>query len=348
MHVQQQRAQQYLRASIPIHYNSLWGIDSFTNLGLHDNKICTRNDSYLPTTGFMTSTLRMGKPKKPKDEILKRKRLAEQKRQERIRNDPVLYQQQKDNNRKRYLKRKQEKKLLPISEMTEKDRKKTRKRNRENFRAYYRRKKEKRLDIIEDEVIVDVDEPKDSARDPLNIVPFKNTMYLLRSKDAEECPIKSIISTDIIENTTALNLKSETNLTNNTSNSSDCLASLTLPISYTRSVGSDTILKPEESTCLDTEDTLNNDIRPNSSSCETPILYASISPGKKVKKRMDSSLAFKRYKHKVSKEMALMRKKIADLEREKEKYRKQALRKPLKVRGRSVAVYPLRCFPVIA
>lgn len=89
----------------------------------------------------------MGKPKNTKVEVKEKRRLAARQRRERIKNDPVLYQQSKEKEKERYNKRKRDKKLFlsakchqktgrklkkeieKISELTIKD-----KRKRENWK----------------------------------------------------------------------------------------------------------------------------------------------------------------------------------------------------------------------
>lgn len=131
---------------------------------------------------------RMGKPKNTKEEVKEKRRLAARQRRERIKNDPVLYQQSKEKEKERYNKRKRDKKIVPICEMSPKNRKKTQKRNRENFRAYYKRQKEKgKLETIEEEVIVDIDVLDNNITDPLETLStplhLNDLSYSLRSKN---------------------------------------------------------------------------------------------------------------------------------------------------------------------
>lgn len=72
--------------------------------------------------------------------------------------------------------------------MTTKNLKITQKRNRENFRAYYKRQKEKeKLETIEEEVFVDLDVLDNSIIDPLETLPtlshLSDSSYSLRSKN---------------------------------------------------------------------------------------------------------------------------------------------------------------------
>lgn len=102
------------------------------------------------------------KKKQTKKERLEKKRLAEHRRLERIRSDPERYADFKAKQRESYHKRKAAKKILPVSEMTAKKQKIIRKRNRDNFRAFYHRKKQrKRL-----EVLLEENSPPESEGEP--------------------------------------------------------------------------------------------------------------------------------------------------------------------------------------
>ncbi|KAL0831849.1 hypothetical protein ABMA28_001379 [Loxostege sticticalis] len=82
------------------------------------------------------------KRKQTREERLEKKRLAQRRRLEMIRSDPQLYEELKAKDRERYKKLKEEKKILPLKEMTSLRRMIQRKRNRENF---------KRQNVVENE-----------------------------------------------------------------------------------------------------------------------------------------------------------------------------------------------------
>ncbi|CAB3234211.1 unnamed protein product [Arctia plantaginis] len=89
------------------------------------------------------------KKKQTREEKLEKKRLAERRRLQKIKNDPALYEEFKIKDRARYYKKKEQKKVVPISEMTPRRQRTQRKRNRDNFKAYYsRQKNKKRLDTL--------------------------------------------------------------------------------------------------------------------------------------------------------------------------------------------------------
>lgn len=69
-----------------------------------------------------------------------RYRLAKRKKYALIKGDPIKYQQEREKEKLRYLKRKEEKDILSIKDMTEKQKNAIRKRWRENSSAYRMRK----------------------------------------------------------------------------------------------------------------------------------------------------------------------------------------------------------------
>lgn len=89
--------------------------------------------------------------KTKREKALEKRRIRDRERSERIKNDPVLYQQKKERDRNKYHQRKRENKVVPVSDMPLKLQKVVRQRNRENFRAYYRRQKVKKaLKVIQE------------------------------------------------------------------------------------------------------------------------------------------------------------------------------------------------------
>ncbi|CAH0719498.1 unnamed protein product, partial [Brenthis ino] len=90
----------------------------------------------------------MAKSKKQtKEERLMKKRLAERKRYEMIKNNPDLWKEKQEKNRQDYLRRKQEKKQLPINEMTPRQQRLQRQTWRKNYRSYYLKKKREKRTI---------------------------------------------------------------------------------------------------------------------------------------------------------------------------------------------------------
>ncbi|KAJ8718903.1 hypothetical protein PYW07_016459 [Mythimna separata] len=79
--------------------------------------------------------------KKSRAEILEKKRLAERRRKERIRNDPERYARSKERSRQYYLENKKSGKLIPMSELSPQEQKIKRKKNREYFRSWYKKNK---------------------------------------------------------------------------------------------------------------------------------------------------------------------------------------------------------------
>ncbi|XP_022821191.1 uncharacterized protein LOC111361843 [Spodoptera litura] len=80
-----------------------------------------------------------------REERLRKKRLAEKRRYERIKNNAELWKEKQEKNRQNYIRRKEEKKQLPIAEMNPRQQRLQRKRWRKNYKAYYQRKKQEKL-----------------------------------------------------------------------------------------------------------------------------------------------------------------------------------------------------------
>lgn len=131
----------------------------------------------------------MGKPKRSREEILEQQKLRQQRSREKIKNNPALYAAFKEKDRERYHKKKSEGKMLSIDQETPTRKKQIRKRNRENFKAYYnRRKQSKALEIIQEislnetESEVNVNLAPNVIADPLTLSPvISKPKYNLRS-----------------------------------------------------------------------------------------------------------------------------------------------------------------------
>lgn len=80
---------------------------------------------------------------KTKEQVLVAKREAEKKRYNKIKNDPVKYEQQKLKEKLKYLKKKEKKLVKPISEMTSREKRAKRKAWRNNSKNYRENKKKK-------------------------------------------------------------------------------------------------------------------------------------------------------------------------------------------------------------
>lgn len=76
-----------------------------------------------------------------KEEILEKARLSRRRRYEYIKSDPVLYAKEKEKEHQRYIKRKEQKKILSVHEMTPRARRQQRKKWRENFKRHYENKR---------------------------------------------------------------------------------------------------------------------------------------------------------------------------------------------------------------
>ncbi|KAH9639013.1 hypothetical protein HF086_012576 [Spodoptera exigua] len=87
----------------------------------------------------------MAKPKKQtREERLRKKRPAEKKRYENIKSNAELWAEKQEKNRKSYIRRKEQKKQLPINEMPPREQRLQRKRWRTNFKTYYLKKKQEK------------------------------------------------------------------------------------------------------------------------------------------------------------------------------------------------------------
>ncbi|CAK1580604.1 unnamed protein product [Parnassius mnemosyne] len=80
--------------------------------------------------------------KQSREERLRKKRLAEKKRYERIKNNDALWKEKQEKNKQNYIRRKEENKQLPINEMNPRQQRLQRKRWRKNYKSYYLRKKQ--------------------------------------------------------------------------------------------------------------------------------------------------------------------------------------------------------------
>ncbi|KAF9415659.1 hypothetical protein HW555_006758 [Spodoptera exigua] len=90
----------------------------------------------------------MAKPKKQtREERLRKKRLAEKKRYDNIKNNAELWAEKQEKNRKSYIRRKEQKKQLPINEMPPREQRLQRKRWRTNFKTYYLKKKQEKRTV---------------------------------------------------------------------------------------------------------------------------------------------------------------------------------------------------------
>lgn len=75
-------------------------------------------------------------PKKSREEILEKKRIAERARYQRIKNDRQKYTEQKEKERLKYLKKKEEGKVKAAKDMTPRENREARKRWRRNVKAF--------------------------------------------------------------------------------------------------------------------------------------------------------------------------------------------------------------------
>lgn len=110
----------------------------------------------------------MGRPKinsTTTEERKKRKRELEKKRYQKIKGDPILYAQYQQNNKAKYEKRKAEKKVVSINEMTPRAKRAQRKKWRDAFNAHYKRKKEAKAATMR---FVEVNSPPDSEAEENN------------------------------------------------------------------------------------------------------------------------------------------------------------------------------------
>lgn len=78
--------------------------------------------------------------KQSQEEAIAKARLARRNRYAKLKEDPALYALEKEKDKQRYIKRKKEKRVLSVSEMTPLARELQRKKWRENYRKYQQRK----------------------------------------------------------------------------------------------------------------------------------------------------------------------------------------------------------------
>lgn len=88
---------------------------------------------------------RMPNVKKSKEDILEYQKLAQRRRRAKIKQDPARYAEIKEKDRMKYYRLKAENKIVPINDLSPACRDLLRKRNRDNFKAYYVRHKEKKV-----------------------------------------------------------------------------------------------------------------------------------------------------------------------------------------------------------
>lgn len=81
------------------------------------------------------------KKQQSKEETLAKAKIARRNRYAKIKADPILYALEKEKERQRYKKRREQKKLLSVAEMTPRARRLQRKKWRENFRKHFQKKK---------------------------------------------------------------------------------------------------------------------------------------------------------------------------------------------------------------
>lgn len=87
------------------------------------------------------------KNKLSKEEILEKAKTARRIRYAKIKADPMLYALEKEKERQRYKARKEQKKVLPIGELTPKAKRVQRQKWRENFKKHYEKKKMEKKEV---------------------------------------------------------------------------------------------------------------------------------------------------------------------------------------------------------
>ncbi|XP_049886932.1 uncharacterized protein LOC126381495 [Pectinophora gossypiella] len=97
-----------------------------------------------------------------------KKRIAERRRRERIKNDPILYERHKQRDRERYAKRKAEGKVKKMSERTRREQKALRKYFREHSKKSYEKKKQKNKVLEEKPISLPFDSGALNDHDPLS------------------------------------------------------------------------------------------------------------------------------------------------------------------------------------
>ncbi|XP_037294853.1 uncharacterized protein LOC115443525 [Manduca sexta] len=112
----------------------------------------------------------MAKPKKvmTKEEKMEQARLHKRQVYAEIKKDPEKYALQKEKDRQRYLKRKEQKKIKLVGDMTPRQKRNQRKQWRENSRRYYETKKKSRT--IQELIIEDLDSLSRNTESPATTV----------------------------------------------------------------------------------------------------------------------------------------------------------------------------------
>lgn len=98
-----------------------------------------------------------------------KKRIAERRRKEKIKKDPILYERQKQKDRERYAKRKAEGKVNKMSERPRREQKALRKYYREHSKKSYEKKKRNLRTVLDEKLISLPSDPKVlNDHDPLS------------------------------------------------------------------------------------------------------------------------------------------------------------------------------------
>ncbi|KAH9643208.1 hypothetical protein HF086_012870 [Spodoptera exigua] len=105
----------------------------------------------LELTGINMNRIRESRWQNQRNKLEKKdfekKRLAEKKRYDNIKNNAELWAEKQEKNRKSYIRRKEQKKQLPINEMPPREQRLQRKRWRTNFKTYYLKKKQEKRTV---------------------------------------------------------------------------------------------------------------------------------------------------------------------------------------------------------
>ncbi|KAF9408110.1 hypothetical protein HW555_012084, partial [Spodoptera exigua] len=244
-------------------------------------------------------------------ECLERKRMAERKRKEKIRNDPVKLEELRRKERERYHKKKAEGKILPLSEMPPRARRVQQKRNREKRALLENTKQANQIcETINDERISPSILPRSESPIPTTsqIQSFNQQMHqkssrILRSQKrlqeetSEDIPIECI---------------SETNSVKDRSRREPLSLALWIEQSST----------PAYPPC-------SPPIAPNVSSIHLPVsTFALNSPKSDVSTnsfvlRRELNYKLRQYQRRKSAEIMKLRETIIKIKREKEMYRKR-------------------------
>ncbi|CAG5003738.1 unnamed protein product [Parnassius apollo] len=96
---------------------------------------------------FLDKKVNMPRRKKPvnREDMLRKKRLAEQKRRNKIKSNPELYKEYLEKEKARYIKRKDTKKIVPIKELKPREQRAQRKKWKINQQNLRRKKKELKM-----------------------------------------------------------------------------------------------------------------------------------------------------------------------------------------------------------